>query len=70
MLICNIKTYIYYKNKGIIENIGLYKSIISIISMFYILYRENKVTSYKLKILKLRDDFDKWKYQKSKLKNI
>nr|DAY26345.1 MAG TPA: hypothetical protein [Caudoviricetes sp.] len=38
--------------------------------MFYILYSENKVTSYKLKILKLRDDFDKWKYQKSKLKNI
>ena len=38
--------------------------------MFYILYRENKVTSYKLKILKLRDDFGKWKYQKSKLKNI
>lgn len=62
MLICNFKTYIYYKNKGIIENIGLYKSIISIISMFYILYKENKVTSYKLKILKLRDDFDKWKY--------
>ena len=49
MLICNFKTYIYYKNKGIIENIGLYKSIISIISMFYILYRENKVTSYKFK---------------------
>ena len=37
------------KNKGIIKNIGLYKAIISIISMFYILYRENKVTSYKFK---------------------